>query len=265
MSEPPRLVATDLDGTLLDADGRVTRRTRAALDALDARGVPVVFVTGRPIRWMVDLWEAVGRHGLAVCSNGGIVYDVGAGRVREARAIDRGTAREVAGRLRAEVPGTVFAVERTDGFAREADFLPRVAPPDGVPVGPLEEIHGGDVVKVLARHEEHAPEDFWRRVEASVGDLVTTTWSSTGALVEMSARGVTKATTLERLAGELGVDRADVAAFGDMPNDVPMLAWAGRSWAMADAHEQARAAADDLAPPHHEDGVAQVLERLFGL
>ena len=74
MPERPRLVATDLDGTLLHSDGTVTARTRSVLAELDDLGIPVVFTTGRPIRWMVDLWESVGGHGLAICSNGGIVW-----------------------------------------------------------------------------------------------------------------------------------------------------------------------------------------------
>ncbi len=262
---PPRLVATDLDGTLLGPDGLVSDRTRTVLDALDARGVPVVFVTGRPVRWMEHLWEVVGRHGLAVCSNGGIIYDVGAGEVRDARTITPDVVARVGEELRRAVPGTVFAVERTTGFGREPGFLPRVAPPDGVPVAPLEELAAGDVVKLLARHEDHPAEEFWRRVEEAVGAHVTATWSSTGALVEMSAAGVTKASTLEWLCHELGVERQDVVAFGDMPNDVPMLRWAGTSYAMADAHETARAAATRVAPPHEEDGVARVLVELFAL
>src|SRR5690606_112388 len=91
----PRLVATDLDGTLLDAAGTVTPRTREVITALDEMGVPVVFVTGRPMRWMEALWDAVGGHGLAICSNGGIVYDVPTQSVRKARAIPREVLLEV--------------------------------------------------------------------------------------------------------------------------------------------------------------------------
>ena len=96
----PRLVATDLDGTLLHSDGTVTARTRAVLDELDARGVPVVFTTGRPIRWMEDLWDDVGGHGLAICSNGGIVYDVARREVRDFRAVPREVGVAVAEQLR---------------------------------------------------------------------------------------------------------------------------------------------------------------------
>ena len=102
-------MATDLDGTLLDRSGRVSNRTRAVLEQLEERGVPVVFVTGRPIRWMEHLWEAVGGHGLAICSNGAVVYDVATHTVQRALTIDPDTALEVARRLRTQLPGTHFA------------------------------------------------------------------------------------------------------------------------------------------------------------
>jgi len=261
----PSLVATDLDGTLLDRDGKVTDRTRAALDALDRRGVPVVFVTGRPIRWMDSLWEAVGGHGLAICSNGGIVYDVATHTVKRARTIDPDTALRVADVVRRAIPGSTFALEKTTGFAREERFGGRHQEPLGIPIGPLERILDQTVVKLLALHDEIAPETYWRRVDELVHHLVTATWSSTFSLVEMSGKGVTKASTLEDLAAEMGVASNDVIAFGDMPNDIPMLHWAGASYAMADAHPAARAAATHQAPPHDQDGVAQVLEQVFGL
>jgi Cof subfamily protein (haloacid dehalogenase superfamily) len=263
----PRLVATDLDGTLLDPEGRVSDRTRTVLDELDARGVPVVFTTGRPIRWMEELWDAVGGHGLAICSNGGIVYDVARREVRTARTIPTDVLREVASVLRAELPGTVFALEKTTGFAREPGFMPRLAVNLAIEVdqGPLEEILDDDVVKLLARHEEHEPEPYWEKVAGALGEQVVTTWSSTGTLVEISAAGVTKATTLAEVASELGVGPGEVVAFGDMPNDLPMLEWAGTSYAMANAHESVRQLADHLAPANDEDGVAAVLAELFRL
>jgi Cof subfamily protein (haloacid dehalogenase superfamily) len=261
----PRLVATDLDGTLLDPDGRVSARTRAVLDELDASGVPVVFTTGRPIRWMEDLWEAVGGHGLAICSNGGIVYDVARREVRDFDAVPRLVGLDVATLVRRAVPGTTFAVEHTAGWATEVAFPRHPDDRASREQGDWEAIYRDDVVKILAVHPDLAPEDFWRQVEAAVGDLVVTTWSSTFALVEISAAGVTKATTLARLAQEMGVDPADVVAFGDMPNDLPMLAWAGHSYAMANAHPSVQALADHLAPSNDDDGVAVVLSDLFAL
>jgi hydroxymethylpyrimidine pyrophosphatase-like HAD family hydrolase len=260
-----KLVATDLDGTLLHTDGTVTARTRDALTAVEDLGVVVVFVTGRPIRWMDDLWEHVGGHGLAICSNGGIVYDVHARRVARARALDSSVVLEAAELLRKAVPGTTFAVENSDGFAREPGFMPQVPPPADIPVGPLADILTAGTVKLLARHEELDPQDFWDRVEATAGHLVTTTWSSTGALVEISAAGVTKASTLALLCDERGISADEVVGFGDMPNDLPMLAWVGTSYAMANAHPTVRELADRVAPANEDDGVAAVLEELFGL
>ncbi|MBS2940086.1 HAD family phosphatase [Nocardioides sp. J2M5] len=264
MTGAPRLVATDLDGTLLDAHGRVSARTRGVLDALDARGVPVVFTTGRPVRWMEELWDAVGGHGLAICSNGGIVYDVARRAVRDVSVVPREVGLELAERVRRAVPGTSFAVEHTSGWARE-DAFPRHPDDRDSRRGTWESIYTDDVVKVLATHPDLEAEDFWRRVEDAVGDLVTTTWSSSFALVEISAAGVTKATTLAVVAEELGLDAGDVVAFGDMPNDLPMLEWAGTSYAMANAHATVREVADHLAPRHDEDGVAVVLTELFDL
>ena len=261
----PRLVATDLDGTLLHSDGTVTDRTREVLAALDEQGVTVVFVTGRPVRWMESLWHHVGDHGLAVLSNGGIVYDVPGRRVVEARPIPPEVGLEVAALLRAAVPGTTFAVERTDGPGHEPDFSPGEDAGPGFrhEVAPLADLFAAPVVKLLARHAELAPEEYWAQVEAAVGHAVTTTWSSLGALVEMSAAGVTKASTLELLCAERGVAREEVVAFGDMPNDVAMLQWAGTAYAMENAHPLAKAAADRVAPRNDDDGVARVLEELF--
>jgi Cof subfamily protein (haloacid dehalogenase superfamily) len=267
--DPParrhRLVATDLDGTLLHSDGTVTARTRRALSAVEELGITVVFVTGRPIRWMDDLRDHVGAHGLAICSNGGVVYDVHEDRVSRTRPIATDLGLEVARLVRSAIPDTAFAVETHHGIAKEPGFMERNPVPPGTRVAPITEILDEPAVKLLARHEELDPEDFWTRVEREVGHLVTTTWSSLGALVEISAAGVTKASTLELLCAERGIGPHDVVAFGDMPNDLPMLEWAGTSYAMANAHPSVRKLADHVAPAHDEDGVASVLESLFDL
>ncbi len=265
MAELPRLVATDLDGTLLHSDGTVTDRTRAVLAQLDDLGIPVVFTTGRPVRWMEDLWESVGGHGLAICSNGGIVYDVARREVRDFWPVPRQVGLSIAEQLRVAVPGTRFAIEHTAGWASEADF-PRHADDRAEQVrGDLGEVFGDDVVKILAVHRELDAEEFWRQVEAVVGDQVVTTWSSSFALVEISAASVTKATTLATVAAEMGVGPEGVVAFGDMPNDLAMLEWAGRSYAMANAHASVKDLADHLAPSNDDDGVAVVLSDVFGL
>ncbi|WP_148616118.1 Cof-type HAD-IIB family hydrolase [Nocardioides rubriscoriae] len=252
-----RLVATDLDGTLLRADGTVSGATRRVLAAVEEAGVPVVFVTGRPLRWMTHLWEMVGAHGLAVAGNGAVVYDVAAGDVRRLHAVTRDVGLDVVAAIRAAVPGALFAVEDLAGIAIETarfkdDLTTRV--------GPLEEQWSDSVTKLLVRHDE-AVADLPERVLAAVGDAVTVTWSMPG-LVEISAAGVTKAAALGEVAADLGVDAVDALAFGDMPNDLPMLAWAGTSYAVANAHPTVLAAADHVAPSHEVDGVAQTLARL---
>jgi Cof subfamily protein (haloacid dehalogenase superfamily) len=260
-----KLVATDLDGTLLHTDGTVTDRTRRVLAALDERGVTVVFVTGLPIRWMDDLWQHVGGHGIAICGNGGIVYDVRRHAVIEARTITRDIGLQVADLLRVGVPGTVFALEKSDGFAKEPAYQPEAEVPPGLVIGELPEVYDDKVVKLIARHEELAPQRFWNDVDDLVGHLVTTTWSSVDALVEMSGHGVTKASTLAAYCEEHGISRDEVVAFGDMPNDLPLLKWAGTAYAMANAHTSVFPDATHTAPRNDEDGVAVVLEQLFGL
>jgi Cof subfamily protein (haloacid dehalogenase superfamily) len=257
------VVATDLDGTLVHSDGSLTARTRAVLAAAEDAGVTVVFVTGRPLRWAREVFEHVGGHGLAIVSNGALVWDVAADRPRVVRPIEPVTGLEVCADLRAAVPGTTYAVETLDGIALEPSFLERHPVPDGARRGPVEEIFHAPAVKLLARHEELGSQEFWDRAEAVVGDRVEITWSSRTTLLEMSAHDVTKASTLGLLCAELGVGPGDVVAFGDMPNDLPMLAWAGTSYAMANAHPTVRAAAAHVAPSNDDDGVAQVLEELL--
>ena len=137
--------------------------------------------------------------------------------------------------------------------------------PDGARRGPLEELVDRPVLKLLARHEALGPQDYWDAAEAAIGEHVTITWSSTSTLLEISAFGVTKATTLALLAEELGAAPEDVLAFGDMPNDLPMLAWAGLPYAMANAHPSVLAAVDHVAPSNDDDGVAAVLAEVFSL
>lgn len=261
----PRLVATDLDGTLVGADGAISARTAAVLRAVEERGVPVVFVTGRPLRWAEEVFEHVGSHGLAVVSNGAVVWDVAVGRPRLERPIEPALGLDVCRDLRAAVPGTTYAVEDLDGIALEPEFLERYLVPEGSRRAPLAQLFDRPALKVLARHEELDPQDFWAQAEVATRGRLVITWSSSTALLEISAPGVTKASTLALLCDELGVAPADVIAFGDMPNDLAMLAWAGTSYAMADAHPDVLATASHVAPPHDDDGVARVLADVFGL
>ena len=261
----PRLVATDLDGTLLRSDGTVSAYTQRVLADLDARGVPVVIVTARPLRWMDDLWHLVGSHAMAIVSNGAIWYDASGRHVRRLTGIDAELGLALCAAIERAVPGASFAIECLSGIKLDERFVEPTHVPPGSPVGSLTELWDEPAVKLMVRLEGMTDAVAFREaVVAAVGDDAVATWSGE-RLVEISAPGVTKAATLALLADELGVPAADVVAFGDMPNDLAMLEWAGTSYAMANADPLVLAAADHLAPSNEEDGVASVLSAIYGL
>jgi Cof subfamily protein (haloacid dehalogenase superfamily) len=262
-STAPRLVASDLDGTLVRSDLSVSPRTRDVLSRVEQAGALFVMVTGRPPRWMAQVARDTGHRGLAVCANGALVYDLHTEQVVQDFRIDGATALQLVQALRAQVPGIAFAVEKgLDGFGREAAYVPRWDNGE-VLVAPVEELVEPGVVKLLARVEGTASDELLARAREVLGGLAECTHSSGDGLVEISAAGVSKASGLAVLAQQWGVDAADVIAFGDMPNDLPMLRWAGRSVGMGNAHPDVLTAADEVTTTNDEDGVAQVLERWF--
>jgi Cof subfamily protein (haloacid dehalogenase superfamily) len=260
----PRVVATDLDGTIVRSDGTISTRTRDALAAAEKAGAMVVLVTGRPTRWLRGVADATGHRGLAVCSNGAVVFDLHTEHVVSAHPIDADSLRRVTAVLRAELPDLAFAVERVaEGFGHEPSYHPRWDSGDAL-VADLESLIATPVVKLLARHEEMSADDLLARARGVVDDRTATlTHSSRDGLLEICAAGITKASTLMTLCDRQGVSAKDVLAFGDMPNDLPMLEWAGHSVAVANAHPSVRAAVDEIAASNDEDGVAQVLARWF--
>ena len=258
------MVATDLDGTLLRSDGTVSRRTCEAMAAAEDAGIVVAMVTGRPPRWMGPVARATGHTGVAICANGALLYDLHTETVVGSTLLTAADALATVVALRAAVPGLSFAAEFAPGFGHEAAYrhgwdLGEVE----VRVGSAEEILDQPVVKLLARHPSMDRDALLAVATELVGvDVTVTSSSTTEALLEISAAGVTKATALAGLAGRAGVPAEQVVAFGDMPNDLPMLAWAGRAVAVANAHAEVLALADEVTASNDEDGVAQVLERL---
>ncbi|MFX4291901.1 HAD family hydrolase [Streptomyces bohaiensis] len=292
----PRLIATDLDGTLLADDRTVSRRTLDALAAASDAGIETVFVTGRPARWL-EVVSAVRDRTVAICANGAAVADLtalgalapaallaGADPVRvaggglppaatpplvEVHPLRPSDARTLAAALRAAVPGVTFAVERTTGMHYEPDY-PTYFPGAVAEVAPIAELldETGEfadrpIIKLLARHVAMDPDRLLAATRAAAPGLAEFTRSSPSALVEISARGVSKATTLASYCARRGLGPQDVVAFGDMPNDLEMLAWAGRSYAMANAHPDVLAAATHRTAANTEDGVALAVERLL--
>jgi Cof subfamily protein (haloacid dehalogenase superfamily) len=262
MAGRPRVVATDLDGTLLRSDGSLSPRTRDAIAAAEATGVPTLFVTARPPRWLDELADAVGGHGIAICGNGAFVYDVAAREVVTSRGHDAALMAEVVADLRTALPGILFAVERADGMGRETDYAYVDEHHEGHTVGTFEQITVTPVGKLLARLPGAASDAFLHDVAAVVGDRVELGYSGAIGLAEMTAPGVTKASGLAAWCDEHDIDASQVWACGDMPNDLPMLAWAGRGFAVANAHADVLAAASDVLASNDDDGVAQLLESL---
>ena len=261
----PRLIATDLDGTLLRDDKTVSPRTIAALAAAEAAGIEVFFVTGRPARWMGVVSEHLASHGMAIVGNGAAVFDLRAGALIEAFPLPESDALAVAHALREAVPGTAFAVERTTVFRREPEY--EAIEPDGPETcSPIEVLLAEDraqpVLKLLAKHPSLDPDDFLATALTVAGPHAEITRSSETALLEISGAGVSKATTLAKCCAERGVTAAEVVAFGDMPNDLAMLSWAGTSYAVANAHPHVLAATRFHTASNEEDGVARVIERI---
>ncbi|WP_276551648.1 Cof-type HAD-IIB family hydrolase [Streptomyces sudanensis] len=266
----PRLIATDLDGTLLRDDKSVSDRTVAALAAAEEAGIEVFFVTGRPARWMDVVSEHVHGHGLAICSNGAAVVDLHAGRrIIEVRELERHTAHRVVEALHRETPGAAFALEFTDGIRHEPDYPP-LHLDAAVTVGPAEKLlhedvpgTGAPLLKLLALHRELTPDGFLALARTAAGHHATITRSSPTALLEVSGLGVSKASTLALCCAERGISADEVVAFGDMPNDIEMLTWAGRSYAMGNAHPDVVAVASGRTAANEEDGVAAVIEAIL--
>jgi hypothetical protein len=261
------MVATDLDGTIVRPDGSVSPRTVRALRRCTDAGVDVVFVTGRPPRWLAEVSRATGLWGVAVCANGAVVYDVGADSVLAVHPVPVEVIAEAVARMRRALGPVDVALETAEGFELEPTYRTRWDA-DVVPERKafLAELLQADpqVLKVLLRAEDRTADAMLATAREVLGDTVTATHSNArDCLLELSAAGVSKAGTLATLAAARGIAAADVIAFGDMPNDVEMLRWAGAGYAMTGGHPEAVAAADHTAPSVLEDGVAQVLERLL--
>ncbi|MFG3710486.1 HAD family hydrolase [Micromonospora sp. NPDC047730] len=269
MGEAPRLIATDIDGTLLRDDRTLSPHTADVLARISARGTPVVLVTGRPIRWLKLVYDQLAEPLPAICANGAVVYDPAADEVLRADPLAPELLAEVARRLRAEVPDISFAVEIVDSrqMRHEAHYPLRWdADHEAIrAVETPEELLSAPAVKLLARAADQDPDAFVALVAGALEGLAEATHSSYSGLVEISAAGVTKAAGLAWYCARLGIDARDVLAFGDMPNDVPMLTWAGRGVAVANAHRAVLAVADEVTSANSADGVAAYLEKVFGV
>ncbi len=262
---PYRLVATDLDGTLLRGDATVSRRTRDVLAAVAAAGAAHIVVTGRSVPWTLRVLEALDYRGLAVCGQGAQLYDAGAGRLLTSVTLDRRTAALALAKIEAEV-GPLAVAASQDGLAGQVLVGEGYVYNPELPVLHVREREGlfaEPINKLYIQHLELGDDALAEVAQRVVGHLVGVMLAG-HQILELLPLGLTKATGLSLAARRLGVTPAETIAFGDMPNDIPMFGWAGHGVAMANAHPELRAVADEITASNEEDGVALTLTRLFG-
>ena len=264
----PKLIATDLDGTIVAHYGFISDRTKIAFAAAHAAGIHIYFITGRPIRWMKEIKENF-NFGLGVCGNGALLYDFINEKVLEEWSFSIEAQLETVKRLRQVIPPVSFATEIGEHFLREKKYVPRWdIGEDNLGVDQIEEVITAPALKMLARCSdgEFSSDEMLELASKALEGIATVTHSnSTDSLLEISALGVSKGATLSRVAGRLGLKADDCVTFGDNPNDFSMLSWASRSWAMADGHPDLMKYPNFQTDPHEEDGVAKVIEQLLQL
>jgi Cof subfamily protein (haloacid dehalogenase superfamily) len=257
---PPRLILVDLDGTLVGADQKVSARNAAALERATAAGARVVIATGRPVRLVAPIRESLG-HSIALCYNGAIVLDLATNTVIDAHLLDGRVFQRAIEKVRESGLEFVVAVEGMPDVGIRAEFGFR----EGfeMPRGTLAEICDSGVVKGLVRAMDDQFVPTWDAFSLGFRDELEVTRSGIVGLIEISRAGVSKGGVIDELARGWGIDASEAIAFGDMPNDLEMFRWAGRSVAMGNAEPEVKLAATEVGAHHDEDAVAQVLERWF--
>jgi len=264
----PKLIGTDLDGTIVAHYGFISERTKIAFAAAHAAGIHIYFVTGRPIRWMAEIKENF-NFGIGICGNGAMLYDFINQQILEEWLFSVEAQVETVKRLRKVIPSVTFAVEVNQQFHREKVYVPRWdIGADNVGVEKIEEIIIAPALKILARCQngEFSSDEMLAIATKELDGIATVTHSnSTDSLLEISAHGVSKGATLAKIADRHGLGAEDCVTFGDNPNDFSMLSWASRSWAMEDGHPDLMKYAKYQTDAHQEDGVAKVIEQLLSL
>jgi Cof subfamily protein (haloacid dehalogenase superfamily) len=272
----PGLVATDLDGTLLNSAGEVSPRNRAALEACWAAGIPVVGVTGRGPRLFDSVRAALDGRGIAVLAQGGYVVDLERDEVLRTVGLPRAQAQAVIDRIESVAGDLVMAVEDAaeQAEARGATALRvqhgfRWPYPEPAHLLPRHEVlPPGAVLKVFLRSPVLGQDELLDHARRVVDPSEAEVTHAGLGFIEVLPPGITKATGLAVALERYGVGFGDVLVFGDMPNDVPMMRAVqdagGRAVAVANAHPAVRAAAAELTSGHDVDGVAHYVEAVLG-
>lgn len=260
----PRLVATDLDGTLLRRDGSISARTLRALQQARAAGIELVMVTGRPPRHVSQIAGVAELGGTAICVNGALIYDLDRQLVVSEERLSAVIACELVQGLRVRLPGICFAVEVGLEYGWEPGYglqAKRTESPP-LPIADAIALCERGVNKLIGRHPRLSAEDLIGQSHDLFVARAIATYSG-APFLEISAAQVSKASALASYCLERSIEQRQVLSFGDMPNDLPMLEWAGHSVAMANAHPSVIAAVHEVTLSNEEDGVALVVERLL--
>lgn len=271
----PKLIVSDIDGTLLDSNGRVSPRLRDVLARAVRGGTHVALATGRPHRWLAPVLDQLPFTPACVCANGAVVYDPSRDMVMHRHELAPETLAEIARTAIDVLEGHGefgFGVERVGDSAfdpEEECFL--ITPgysPDLWDIGygrvDVAELVSVPAAKILVRHKDMTSAELFDLLAPAIDpESAHVTYSMDEGLLEFSAPGINKAAGVSIVATELGIDPSEVIAFGDMPNDIEMLSWAGVGVAMGNAAPIVHDAADVTTSSNDDFGLARVIEQWF--
>lgn len=264
-----RAIATDLDGTLLGSDGRISERTRVAVLGAEDAGLAVVIATGRPPRWIAPIVDQLGDRGLVVCANGAAVYDPSRHELVRRTELTPEVLVEVVDDLAEAFPQAIFGVEQGFDFAIDEAIRDTTVEVrgswnlDGLQIGPIRSYLDRPALKLIVRLPPPAAAGTADAVQSVIGARGLVTHSVDESFLEVSHPRVHKAAAVEELLVDSGIVAHEVVAFGDMPNDLELIRWAGLGVAVANAHPVLREAADEVTASNDDDGVALVIERVL--
>ncbi|MGO3064837.1 MAG: HAD family hydrolase [Brevibacterium linens] len=257
------LVASDIDGTLLLNWKPISTATIDAIHRCQDAGIPFVLVTGRPMRWLAPIAEQIPDLGRVVCLNGAVVYDIASQSIVDAHTIDAQSLTEIIAAVRVDHPEARFAYETLNGGFIDREFVTG-RPREARIIDDVSELAGEDVVKVLVRLATSDSQAMHDLIDPLVDGTCHASFSEPdNGLVELAPFGITKAKTLEDLCDHLAVGRSQVMAFGDMPNDIEMVSWAGHGVAMGNALGSVKAIAAAVTDEVDDDGVARYLDAVL--
>jgi Cof subfamily protein (haloacid dehalogenase superfamily) len=262
----PKLVATDLDGTLVRSDDTVSAYTHEVLDRVRAAGIRIVGATGRGPRLSELTRNDIKAADFLVLAQGGWVLDETDPAPLRAERLPGATLSRVLSDLEAALGPLSVMVEALPEVDAPlwGDLDPVWKYPVLVEQRPRADCLTGDVIKAFVRSVDYHVDDLLAAAAQIVPPHVASVTQAGLNFVEICPPHVDKGTGLAVVAQAVGVDPADVLVFGDMPNDLPMFAWAGWSRvAVANAHPAILAVADEVTASNDEDGVAVYLDRLL--